>query len=102
MKIPKTVKIGPHTYEIKFEEKMSNNHDSLGLSVHEHGLIKLDPDMTQTQIEDTFLHEVLHCMNQQTEVFKGEDKDAKEDSVKRLAPLLLQFIKDNPEIFKND
>ena len=102
MKIPKKVKIGPHTYKIKFVEKMGEDHDAIGHSVHERGIITLDPDMTQTQLEDTFLHEILHCLDQQTKVFEGDNKSEIEDSVARLTPLLLQFVKDNPEVFKND
>ncbi len=97
MTIPKTIKVGAHTYTIQYEKRLNLNHEAAGQSRHLHSEIILDPDQAQTQLEDTLLHEMLHAIDWQVHIF---NKDDVEDQITRLSSLLLQVIKDNPEVFK--
>lgn len=99
MKIPKKIKIGPHTYKIKYQKGMSKNHSVLGQTRMLDGVIAIDPEQIQTQLEDTFIHEILHAINMQVE-FVNRDRDVEESAIIKLSPLLLQIIKENKEIFK--
>lgn len=94
MKIPKKVKIGAHTYTVMIEPQLSENHNLAGQSRHARGVIVLDKEQTQTQLEDTLLHEILHAINAQVK-FIPDDRDTEEDAVSRLSPILLQVLKEN-------
>lgn len=99
MRIPKKVKIGPHIYIVKLEKDLSGNHGLMGQSRHTSSEIVIDPNLSGSQLEDTLLHEILHAIQFQTRFISDGEKD-EELAVSRLTPLLLQVIKDNPEIFK--
>lgn len=98
MKLPKEIKIGPHTYKARFEENYSANHGTLAESRHTHTQIVIDPSQSESQLRDTLLHEILHCINAQVG-FVSHERSEEEAAVARLAPMLLQVIQDNPEIF---
>lgn len=92
MKIPSKIKIGPHVYVVKFQKGILQHHRNYGQSRHSSNEILIDPDISQSQKEDTFMHEVLHCIDQQI-IFTEKDKE--EDSIGRLSPSILGFLKDN-------
>ena len=99
MNIPKKVKIGPHIYKIKYVKDLNHDHDIVGQSLHLRGTIKIDPDQSISQQEDTFIHEILHAIDEQTK-FTESDRSESEKTIQRLSPLFLSIIKDNPDIFK--
>lgn len=89
MKIPKKVKIGAIFYKVNIVSSIRNKNDALGhtsWSRQEMEIVKGEPDC----MLDTFLHEVLHSFNVESEDIK----------IQNLADRLLDFIKDNPEVFK--
>lgn len=94
MKIPKTIIIGPHTYRITFEKGLDYNHNALGQSRHTKGEIILEPEQSPTQLEESFIHEVLHCIDSQVK-FASTNKSVAEDSIRRLSPMFLQVLKEN-------
>lgn len=96
MNIPRSVKVGPHTYKIRLLKRMSEEHGKVGQIVNSKAVLTIDPDQSQSQLEDTFLHEILHAINSQVKFVKDDDE---EDAVLRLAPALLQVIKDNRRAF---
>lgn len=96
MTIPASIKIGAQIYSVRFEKGLNHNHNAAGQSRHLKNEIILDPDQAQTQIEDTFLHEVLHCIDWQQKIFSSDEDEAQ---ISRLTSLLLQVIKDNKEVF---
>jgi len=86
MKIPSVVKIGAHTYEVKIikdanDLELENN----GRVNKKEGVITIDGTLMQSEIDGTFIHEVLHVMN-------NEMEHALLDS---LSQQLLQFLLDN-------
>lgn len=92
MRIPKKIKIGPHTYRVKYEKGFLNNHNAYAQSRHARSEMILDPDVNKTQLEDTFLHEILHCIDDQVTF---TEKDKSEAAIARLSPRLLEVLKDN-------
>ena len=57
MKIPKTVKVGAHTYTIK---EVDNLDGVMGMQENIKLKIQIDKDLPQSQKEETFFHECLH------------------------------------------
>lgn len=98
MKIPKKVKIGAHEYKVICEKDLASNHGALAQSRHAKGVIVIDPDVTATQLKDSLIHEILHCINYQVK-FVSSDADEEEAAVVRLTSILLMVIKENKQLF---
>jgi len=71
MKIPKKVRVAGHTYKVQWEnERLGREHRS-GDSHHGTHVIGMsdrchDGQLADgTEIEDTFIHEILHCVDTQ-------------------------------------
>ncbi len=64
MKIPASVKIGPYTYAVVYEEQIRADNDSRlkGQADHMALTIRLAAGMAREHTEETFLHELLHCI----------------------------------------
>lgn len=100
MKPPAAVTVGPHRYKLTFAEsrtvRLSDDTDSAyGECDQKHATIVIDPNQAPTMLRDTVIHELLHaCMNLigATED-PGFDDAAEERIVLRLAPVLLQIVR---------
>lgn len=88
MKIPKKVKVGANIYTVSIVEK-EKDIKQCGETSFPFQQIKIT-NGKQGFIEETFLHEVLHCIN----------NEMNEEHVEFLAQALHRFIQDNKEIFK--
>lgn len=99
MKIPETVKIGPHIYTVVYEKNFNDNHSAVGQSRHLHNQIVLDPDQARSSLEDTFIHEIFHAIDWQLHIFDGEQV---EHQIARLTTQFLQVLKDNKEVFMSE
>lgn len=86
MKIPNQVKIGAHIYKIKIVNENSDLElENNGRVDKVKGLITLDGTLMPTELSGTFLHEILHVIN-------NELDHALLDS---LSQQLLQVLEDN-------
>lgn len=63
MKIPKTLKIGGHTYKVTIQDPGDLPVDEAGHHDNHRNQIVLDFSLPQSQLEVTFLHEVFHALN---------------------------------------
>lgn len=99
MKLPETIKIGPHTYTVKYEKEFAGNHNALAQSRHKSLEIVVDPDQAATQLADTIIHEILHCINRQIE-FTEKGQDVEEKAINALATMLLNVSRENKELMK--
>ena len=88
MKIPKKVKIGAREYTVEIVD-IINDRDDLGETKHSKLHIKIKKSKP-TQMEQTFLHELFHCI-------AGTFSEYEVDT---LANNLHLLIKDNPGVFK--
>ena len=95
MLVPKKVRVAGHTYKVKFENKRLNEAGLCGDAWHGSCKIGLTDKLrdgksaSETYIEDTFIHEVLHCIDVQY-----NNAQLLEDQVRRLATGIHQVIKD--------
>lgn len=100
MKPPTSVLVGPHRYKLTFNDsrvvRMSDDTDSsFGETDHKHATITIDPNQSPSMLRDTVLHEILHaCMNLiGVQEDAGVDRETEERIVLRLAPVLLQVVR---------
>ena len=64
MKIPKTIKVGGHTYQVVFTEGLWMKEGNIGVSHHNtNQIIQIDPKIHPEQIGCTFWHETIHAIN---------------------------------------
>ena len=95
MLLPKEVRVAGHTYKVEIDNKGLCKENLSGDAWHSHLVIRLaDEDINgdkvaETSVEDTFIHEVLHCVDVQY-----NNGVLPEDQVRRLATGLHQVIKD--------
>ncbi len=89
MNIPSKLKIGGTQYTVKVVDVIAENAGIAGRIDHDKELIRLSKGK-QSYMEITFLHEIIHAMNNQWS----------EEFVEFMAISLHQVIKDNPELFK--
>jgi hypothetical protein len=67
MIIPKSFQLLGHTFTVAMQDNLQSGHDAIGLAkFHENKIIlqahtKATPH-ARTQIEQTFCHEVVHCI----------------------------------------
>ena len=92
MNIPKQIKVGGHTYNISLVkgEDYSKGRDNWGRTYHSEKKILIDKEIERTQMEQTFIHEMLHCVDQ---VYNANSLE--EEEITRLAEGLYQVLKDN-------
>lgn len=98
MKIPSEVKIGYKNYNVNMIEGnlVEDNKVCYGTIDYDEGNIKLSNLYSNDQKKCTFIHESIHGIDDIMEI------DLDEDQVRKLGKGVYQFIKDNPEVFKNE
>ena len=89
MEIPKLLKIGNLLYDVG---ELDEEDEALGRSNHKHQWIKLHPTLKPENKEETFIHEVLHQILDESGFFKESDNDK---LVNAVANGVYQFFKDN-------
>jgi hypothetical protein len=106
--LPTTAKVGIHEYDIVYDKDalISAGHrvdvkDTLcGLTEATGCNIYINDEMSFSQIQETVLHELLHAMFDLTGVFYELDDTVEERITRPLAPVLMQFLRDNPQLLR--
>jgi hypothetical protein len=94
--LPKSVTIGPLKYDILTSPNVTHEgEDCFGLTDHDKLTVTLADDMPESLEQMIFCHELLHTFCLQTGL--SVDSNEEEKLVLSLAPLLLQFIRNNPK-----
>lgn len=102
MKLPGHVKVGPHTYRLVVDRdaiaRVSADAEErkLGECEPRTCTITIDPDQARSQLADTVVHECLHASFDVIGAMEDVTDDIEERLVRRLAPVLLQVLQDNP------
>jgi hypothetical protein len=96
MKIPESVKIGGHLYQIKTDSQLQNDRGREGETSPHRLIINIDASGAPTHIEEALIHEIVENWNHRCELGLPHDK------ITTLGFLLHQFITDNPEMFENE
>lgn len=94
VKIPNQVKVGPHQVSIVWVGEME---DCCGDYDKEKERIRVDTSMSDTQVADTLLHEILHAIHY---IYGIKDEHEEEQVVTVTATALSQVIQDNPDVVK--
>jgi len=96
MIIPSKLKVGGHTYKVlqnyRFTQ-ISKVYGQVDYNLGEIRLASIDEsgyNIMQSRIEETFLHEIIHCVN---EVYSNNI--VTEEQVIRMSQGLYQVLKDN-------
>ena len=106
MSTPTSVRVGPYTYTIKVDaerikelEKESDT-DLFGMTTHGHLEIVLQPDVADTVLRETMLHEVLHAVLFNTGLSDRMTDKAEEHLVRALSPALFALLRENPDLVR--
>ncbi len=99
MKIPKTIKIGGHNYEIIFPYVFTERFDRCGDIDYEKKLIRVsknsfDEPRSESAISVTFIHEILHGIDNLAghDMFAGDEGEKK---IEALSEGIYQVLVDN-------
>lgn len=99
MPLPKKAKVGPHTYTLRAVENLESLTDQTGGVTFSEAVIVYDPAQAHTQLRDTLLHELLHCVIFETPLRKElKDSEEEEKLVWTLSPRILALLRDNPQL----
>ena len=96
MRVPSSIKIGGLTYKViknfKFSKKDGSNYKIfIGDANHKNLEIRLSTNgISREKVEETFLHEVLHCVD---DIYNNNSLS--ERSINSLSCGLYQVLKDN-------
>ena len=82
------LKIASHTYQVLFDER-EDDGDFRGSALHRHHEVALNPKLHAQQLRVTYLHEVLHVIDQSYCMHLSED------AVGPLAEGLAEFLFNN-------
>jgi hypothetical protein len=94
--MPKTVKVGVHTYSILRKPKSQMGGD-LGTCDFNELQIFLRKQLRKSVAKETLIHELLHAA---TYPSLNEKTVSDEDFVTAVSPVLLQVMQDNPELLE--
>jgi hypothetical protein len=101
MKLPESVKIGPHTIPIS---ELPETADCFGQYLSDPPSIEIRKGSDETQRADVLLHEILHCLWRDAQIgilMQVEDLNDREEAMVRvLATQLTQILRENPKVTK--
>lgn len=97
--LPKTITVGPFTYKVLTDRK-GFVENQLGATVFAQQTITVDDRQAKDSLADTVLHEVLHAVWSMSGVADEAKADIEERTIRRITPILLGVLRDNPELVK--
>ena len=100
MKPPARVTIGPHEYEVRCDaetQKLMQVEGNRGDSRTDHHLIRLRAGHPHTAMAEVLLHEIFHCLWDQTPM-RAESYDTEERTITALCEPLLDTLRRNPKL----
>lgn len=93
--MPKTVKVGVHTYTILRKPKQAMNGDLGGCDTNTLQ-ISIQKRLRKSVAQETLVHEISHACNYPT--FFGKTNVSEEDIVEAHSPVWLQVVQNNPDL----
>ncbi|WP_129599540.1 hypothetical protein [Anaerophilus nitritogenes] len=95
MKIPEKIKIGYRDYSINLinGDVIDGNSVCYGNIKYDDGQINISTKYSKDQIECTFIHEVLHGIDELMET------NLEEEQIRKMAKGLCYILKNNKELF---
>lgn len=65
---PKEIQVGPYRYQVSFDGEAAHDYNYSGVTLYRSRRLKLDPRQSDTELPQTFLHEVLHAIGNAWEI----------------------------------
>lgn len=102
---PESVIVGPYRYSISFDGEAAYDYHYLGVCLYRTRRLKLDPRQADTELPQTFLHEIIHALGdaygiQEWDRHKTDSDGHVTDKIDLMATAMLSFIRDNPNAVK--
>lgn len=102
---PKTLNAGPFKYDIVFDPDEMYESDYNGVTAYRSRKIKLNPQVSETQLVVTLMHEALHAIGEAADIdywenHKYEDRGGSRvsiDKIDLMARTLVQFLRENKD-----
>jgi len=91
MKIPRKVKIRKATWKVSINEDIERKHNAVGLCKYNAKEIILSPNQPRNELEETFMHEILHACWPEDEC----SQKLEEKIIRKMSPVLFEFFKKN-------
>jgi hypothetical protein len=95
--MPKTVRVGAHTYTILRKTKAAMNGDLGGCDPNTLQ-ISVQKRLRKSVAQETLIHEISHACNCPT--FMGKEQVTEEEIVNASSPVWLQVIQGNPDLIE--
>ena len=92
IKVPNEIKIGVHAYGVEYNPHLWMEEELKGSANHISQKIQIEPALAKSQQDVTFLHEVLHIINDQYRLRLSDD------DVDRIANGWADFLFNNLQI----
>ena len=89
MRIPREVKVGPHSYLVQFNKMLRPDDGLTGTISYRKQTIDIDPLLPPSEMDVVFWHEIIHGLNHNFSLGLSED------TTDNLAVGLTQFLDDN-------
>lgn len=101
-KLPPRIQVGPHTYDVEFDEQRCRDLELRGRSDQNTLTFLLHPGLPESMVRETVLHELLHAVLSIQGVDVTDEplltSENEERLVRCLAPLLLDTLRRNPRL----
>lgn len=100
--LPGSIQVGPYRYTLTCSQaaidrgSVSLQSRCAGYTQHHTLTMALEPELAPDYAAETVLHEVLHAVNHVMGL--GEGKYSDEEFCKRVAPMLLDTLRRNPQL----
>lgn len=103
MKIPRKLRIGPHTFIVKTDDesvRVLRADPARGDCVPHDQVIRVDPERPESGVAETLMHETLHGIWDVSGLRAAGCDDDEEQIVTTFAPWLVLVLRDNPKLVK--
>jgi len=100
MSLPKKVKVGPWTYEIKLVDGWVGEHDLWGQISHGERVIRMSDQQGVADLQTHLLHEINHAIYLLFRLSSGGGEIDEERIVDAFANGWAMIYKDNPALLK--
>lgn len=93
--MPRTIKVGAHTYSV-LQKSKPQMPDDVGSCDTDTLQILIRKGLRRSVAQETLIHELFHACNYPT--FTGKQQATEEEIVEAASPVWLQVLQNNPDL----
>ena len=94
------VEIGAQHYDVVLDQDILEEMGAFGYTKLGYNLIKIYPSENASQLANTLIHEVIHALHYETDVFGDMKPENEEHLTTVMANTVALFMKSNPAFFE--